>query len=588
MSDPIQDAGSVTSSSSYAPPQTAAVTEALNNVHEVISFREKVDFLRKESYWVGSKPRQDVVENLYSLSTTGNISADRWNMYGNAASPWSKQAPAIKNLKTDIEPPEIKDPPAATAQEAPPSDEGSSNDYAAKVSQLRDRGYWIGKNPRQDLVTGLHDAAFSGKLTAYQWNKMGDSSKSWEKQSGQLKGFLGKTTVAAVPENPVEDVAEPPHFEPPPEPTRQQASPNKETIAMSYAHMLPNEQEIPSASGPQEKTVPTDSRLTKEEAVHLLDVARSSGYDHVHTVRSGENISNIAELYGTSVQRILWDNKNTVQGMGSDLEIGKELVIKGSELTDGEKEQIQSHYNGLVRQENIKGFISGSPDIVKSIRTGVLGYYSDKGSFYEIEEKAINEFISSSLAGCFEGSAFFHVKDDMAGVFYQPKLNDLIRSESSYQDRPIMEMHLDMAGSDEMRIFYRDSEGDPKVWTKNGGVQDSSHSYWFAKLGNNYVVEFGAINTFAKGIIADNTEDSAVFDAYVKNQLEELGEGMAYLGIEAPVFVPGHGGTSKNSFLKIASKGSMTGASFNYDKDQVSKAIYISQVIASDNADTPS
>jgi len=360
------------------------------------------------------------------------------------------------------------------------------------------------------------------------------------------------------------------------------------TTFRSYAHLLPDEPEIPAVSAPQEKEVPTDSHLTKEEAIHLLTVARSSGYDHVHTVRSGENISKIAELYGTSVQRILWDNKDNIQGMGSDLEIGKELIIKGSELTDGEKEKIRSHYNGLVRQENIKGFISGSPDIVKSIRAGVLGYYSDKGSFYEIEEKAVNEFVASSLAGCFQGSSFFHVKDDMAGETYQPKLNDLIRSESAYKDRPIMEMHLDMSGSDEMRIFYRDSEGNAKVWTKNGGVQDNSHSYWFAKLGNNYVVEFGAINTFAKGIIADNTEDAAAFDTYVKNQLEELGEGIAYLGIEAPVFVPGHGGTSKNSFLKLASKGSMTGASFNYDKDQISKANDISRVIVSDNSDTPS
>jgi len=587
MTDAVQDANSV-SSLSYAPQQTAAVTEALSNIHEpVASFKEKADFLRKESYWIGSRPRQDVVENLYSLSTTGDISADRWNMYGNAASPWSRQIPAIRDLKKGSVPIEPKSSPSATVQKAR-LDESSSNDYAAKVSQLRDRGYWIGKNPRQDLVTGLHDAAFSGKLTAYQWNKMGDSSCSWEKQSKQLKDLLGKTTVAAVPGNPVEDVAEPPHFEPPPEPAKPQRSPNKGATARSYAHMLPNEQEKPAVSAPREKEIQAGSHLSKEEATHSLDVARVSGYDHVHTVRSGENISTIADLYGTSVQRILWDNKDTVQGIGSDLEIGKELVIKGSELTDGEKEKIQSHYNGLVRQENIKGFISGSPDIVKSIRAGVLGYYSDKGSFYEIEEKAINEFISSSLAGCFEGSAFFHVKDDMAGETYQPKLNDLIRAESSYQDRPIMEMHLDMSGSDEVRIFYRDSEGKPKVWTKNGGVQDNSHSYWFAKLGNNYVVEFGAINTFAKGIIADNTEDSAAFDTYVKDQLEELGEGMAYLGIEAPVFVPGHGGTSKNSFLKLASKGSMTGASFNYDKDQISRASYISRVIDPDKPDTRS
>lgn len=588
MSDAVQDANPV-SSSSYTPLPQAAVTEALNNVSDTVaSFKEKVDFLKKESYWIGSKPRQDVVENLYSLSTAGNISADRWNMYGNAASPWSKQAPSIKNLATAIDAKKVEDPPPPAAAQEASSGADNSNDYAAKVGQLRDRGYWIGKNPRQDLVTGLHDAAFSGKLTAYQWNKMGDSSSSWEKQSKQLKGLLGRTTVAAVPGNPVEDVAEPPHFEPPPEPTEPQPSPNRGATARSYTHMLPNEQGKPVVRISQEREGAASGHLSKEEAVHSLDVARSSGYDHVHTVRSGENISTIADLYGTSVQRILWDNKGAVEGMGDGLEVGKELVIKGSELTDGEKENIQSHYNGLVRQENIKGFISGSPDIVKSIRAGALGYYSDKGSFYEIEEKAINEFVASSLAGCFEGSAFFHVKDDMAGENYQPKLNDLIRSESSYKDRPIMEMHLDMSGSDEMRIFYRDSEGKPKVWTKNGGVQDNSHSYWFAKLGNNYVVEFGAINTFAKGLIADNTEDSTAFDTYVKNQLEELGEGMAYLGIERPVFVPGHGGTSKNSFLKLSSKGSMTGASFNYDKDQVSRANYISQAIVPDKPDTRS
>ncbi len=548
------------------------LTQAISDSNDVIaSYKQKVSFLRKESYWIGAKPRNDIVDNLYALAKEGKISPDRWNMYGDAAKSWEKQAPQIKKLYSDSEKEKSLPQKEISKEKSLVEKTLKSAEDDEKVKVLTDKGYWIGRNPKSDLVENLYILVSAGLITPSKWNKLGETSKSWESQSDEIKNLTKK----------LEEI-------------KKESLPREEKQSETINVPAKNLDEKPEETIEPEKNQNADQKneisasLTKEEAKMFLEIAKSAGYDHVHTVRSGENISKIAALYDTTIQRLLWDNKDVIYGLGNHLIIGQELKIKTDELSKQEQKQIQDYYNNLVALERHKECLKQSPEFTSKLKNDILQYYQKKGAFDEIEEKTINQFIAKNLSELFENSSFFEIRDNLAGPTYPHKVNELLKTLPDYKSSQFLEMHLDVPGSQELRIFFRGDDGKAKVWTKANGIQDAEHNYWFVKLGKNYIVEFGAIDLFAKSLIETDKDESAKFDAYIQNQISELKDGMEALGITKPVFLAGHGGTADNSFLKIYSQEqqkflSNTGASFYYTKEQKQIAEVISRSLLSSN-----
>lgn len=113
MADGVENVASAPQST-YIPSVSAPATSTLNDASFAVrSFKDKQAYLRDNKFWVGKAPRQDVVENLYSLHTSGNITADHWNMYGNAAKPWEEQSGRVKTI-----PSKVSDTSAAVPEES--------------------------------------------------------------------------------------------------------------------------------------------------------------------------------------------------------------------------------------------------------------------------------------------------------------------------------------------------------------------------------------------------------------------------------------------------------------------------------------
>jgi hypothetical protein len=122
----------------------------------------------------------------------------------------------------------------------------------------------------------------------------------------------------------------------------------------------------------------------------------------------------------------------------------------------------------------------------------------------------------------------------------------------------LWQKHFDSPGGDQLRIFYRDGK-QPKVWTAAGGAQNTSARHLFTYPKNTFLVEFGSTDTFSRGVISSTPEEARAFQEHFSMQLSELRQGMEAIGIENPAFIPGHGGTSSNSYL-VTKKGNITGA----------------------------
>lgn len=641
MADGVENVTSAPQST-YIPPVSAPATSALNNASLAVnSFKDKQSYLRENKFWVGKSPRQDVVENLYSLHTSGNITADHWNMYGNAAKPWEEQSPKIGALGTVSVNSDEKAPAEQLTHETP-ADTVSERSAPAvtkpqdgKVKELREKGYWIGNNPRQDLINGLYEVVSAGSLTAAQWNKMGDSSRSWDRQSSQLRAAAesgrpqishedtaedevvepaartsGEKTVqdpVSVPVNeakeqvPAGAEVEPPHYEPHtpedpiPEPPR------------SYAHLIPSgsvaqKDEAVYSGNVVEHTVKEGDILSRlavryhtsvEEILsdnpEIIDdpdrlpvgtvlkvhpgldpmviptmFARATkamndfmGRKTLHTVVRDENLSRIAQMYGISVPRILWDNRDALSGSGNKLQPGQQLLIRTSELPEEEISQMREYYNEVLRTEKLAGMLKNDTSPVSGIRKGVIQYYGTENPPRAIEERVLNEFTSESLARTITGASFAKAPSGLKGGLYQLDLIKKIRENPDLAGRPLIEMHFDMEGGEQLRIFYRDNK-QLKVWTAKDGVQDASRGYLFTNPPDTYLVEFGATPTFARGIISSTPEEISAFQEHFNSQLSELKQGMEALGIVNPVFIPGHGGTSEDSYM-VTSKGNNTG-----------------------------
>jgi len=55
-----------------------------------------------------------------------------------------------------------------------------------QASYLRSNNFWIGRSYSENFVKNLYDLASRKVITAEQWNKSGDVSKSWDKQSRSI------------------------------------------------------------------------------------------------------------------------------------------------------------------------------------------------------------------------------------------------------------------------------------------------------------------------------------------------------------------------------------------------------------------
>jgi len=256
MSDAIESTTSAPQST-YTPPQQAAATAAFDNgLSAVSSFKEKTSYLRAEDYWVGSKPRQDVVSNLYSLSTSGNITPEHWNKYGNAALSWEKQSGQITNIA-------LEDSGLSV-----PAPDGSVEEPDASVPSLEpeDTSVMPGPEVADDVRTvGAEHTVKNGETLSRIAKEHGiDLEDLIEFNKGTISNpnriSVGQTIKLPQQERSVEIPAdpgmsaqeeptreeplyeEPPHYEP-----HVPESPAAQTEAvqtpMSYAHLLPPEPE---------------------------------------------------------------------------------------------------------------------------------------------------------------------------------------------------------------------------------------------------------------------------------------------------------------------------------------------------------
>ncbi|MFA5105189.1 MAG: glycosyl hydrolase [Candidatus Margulisiibacteriota bacterium] len=61
------------------------------------NIKAKAEYLALQGYWLGRKPGENVVENLYTLHTQNKITADEWNKQGVCQLAWGKQSKAISS-----------------------------------------------------------------------------------------------------------------------------------------------------------------------------------------------------------------------------------------------------------------------------------------------------------------------------------------------------------------------------------------------------------------------------------------------------------------------------------------------------------
>ena len=158
---------------------------------------EKIDkaaHLRTDGYWVGTQPRADIVSNLYDADQCGMTTPERWNKYGSAAKAWDQQNLsailqknpyycAIIEVKTKII--ETMDDKLAKKElDIIEKKTGLAiyNTVEGMASDLKGEGYWVGKDPRKDVVIGLYGLDQSNNMTPEVWNKYGRADKPWDQQ----------------------------------------------------------------------------------------------------------------------------------------------------------------------------------------------------------------------------------------------------------------------------------------------------------------------------------------------------------------------------------------------------------------------
>lgn len=215
---------------------------------------------------MGSKPRQDVVENLYSLSTSGNITSEHWNKYGNAAKSWEEQSGQIRTIASApaLEPEDISVMPEP---EVVDDVRTVGEEHTVKKGETLSR---IAKEHGLDLED----------LIEFNKGTIRDPHRISVGQIIKLPQQEGSVEIAADPgmpaqEEPIgEETAdeEPPHYEPhvPEIPAARTAAVQ---TPMSYAHLLPPE---PGPAVMQEQPAPAAVYSVAPEELPDTDPARYS------------------------------------------------------------------------------------------------------------------------------------------------------------------------------------------------------------------------------------------------------------------------------------------------------------------------
>lgn len=318
---------------------------------------------------------------------------------------------------------------------------------------------------------------------------------------------------------------------------------------------------------PDQSVETTQVEVNSPQSLKEEHAEKISENEYLYDVQPGDNMSKIADIYGTSVQRILWDNKsntaeNTIYGTGNLIKEGQKLTIKTSELMGEEKSQAQTHYNSAAELEKVNNFVKNDISTHGEFKRNILDYLNQKEDRTRVEERELNQYLSKALTKVFEGSKSIDVPGNMQSSQYPKSIYDYARKQNP--ESSLVEIHHDSDGSatynaNELRIFYKDADGNKKVWTKEGGVQDKDWGYWFPKFDGAYLVEFDETRTGADGVLAKNMQETTEYKNHLENQVSELKEGFEALGIKNPVFIPGHGGTTENSHY-VYKGGHRTGA----------------------------
>ena len=147
---------------------------------------DKVSYLRSKNFWIGSRPTQAFVDNLYTLASKELLSAGRWNALGDASKPWDKQPKEIQALANN----EAK--PLKTAD----------TDLAAKQEYLTVNGFWLGKKPGSGVIDNLYNLASEKKVSPEAWNEKGIARLAWDNQSEEFRSLTADVPPPPSPTEP--------------------------------------------------------------------------------------------------------------------------------------------------------------------------------------------------------------------------------------------------------------------------------------------------------------------------------------------------------------------------------------------------